>query len=74
MDLHRGKYLALCQRKPVSVYRDNDKDKRYDLKDKTIDTGLFGINIHKSSDKRVHQVCKFLESWLSSICKLKRIL
>ena len=61
MDLHRGKYLALCQRKPVSVYRDNDKDKRYDLKKKTIDTGLFGINIHKSSDKRKYT--KYVNSW-----------
>jgi lysozyme len=39
-DLHRGKYLALCQRAgDVSVTRDGVPP--YD------DTGMFGINIHK---------------------------
>lgn len=39
-DLHRGKYLALCQRAgDVTVTRDGDPP--YE------DTGLFGINIHK---------------------------
>ena len=46
---HNGKYDALCQKKPVSVYRDSNKDGVYDLNPKTIDTGLFGINIHRSS-------------------------
>lgn len=46
---HNGKYDALCQRKPVSVYRDGNKDMVYDLEPKTIDTGLFGINIHRSN-------------------------
>lgn len=47
--LHQGKYEALVQRKPVSVFRDNDKDKEYDLTPETIDDGLFGINIHRSN-------------------------
>jgi hypothetical protein len=39
-DLHRGKYLALCQRAgEVSVTRDGEPP--YE------DTGMFGINIHK---------------------------
>ncbi len=46
---HNGKYNALCQRKPVSVYRDGNKDMVYNLEPKTIDTGLFGINIHRSN-------------------------
>lgn len=47
---HKGKYDALCQAKPISVYRDNNKNDIYDLNPKTIDNGIFGINIHKSSD------------------------
>lgn len=47
--LHNGKYKALCQKKPVKVYRDGNKDDKYDLKPETIDTGIFGINIHRSN-------------------------
>jgi len=40
LDLHQGKYLAVCQRsRPVTVTRDGSPP--YD------DTGMFGINIHK---------------------------
>ena len=48
IDKHRGKYLALCQKKPVKVYRDNNKNKVYDWDPATLDEGLFGINIHKA--------------------------
>lgn len=47
--LHKGKYKALCQKKPVKVYRDGNKNLTYDLNPKTIDTGIFGINIHRSN-------------------------
>jgi len=47
---HKGKYRALCQRKPVIVYRDNNKDSVYDLGPLCIDKGIFGINIHKAGD------------------------
>ena len=41
-DLHKGKYLALCQRAgEVTVTRDGDPPYP--------DTGDFGINIHKGS-------------------------
>lgn len=51
IDLHRGKYKALCQRnKVVKVYRDANKDNVYDLLPETIDTGMFGINIHRSHE------------------------
>jgi hypothetical protein len=40
-DKHKGKYLALCQRLgPVSVTRDG-------IRQDYVDTGHFGINIHK---------------------------
>lgn len=48
LGLHRGKYKALCQRKPVKVYRDGNKDMKYDLNPNKIDNGIFGINIHRS--------------------------
>tara|TARA_R110000803_G_scaffold128158_2_gene195544 strand:- start:340 stop:948 length:609 start_codon:yes stop_codon:yes gene_type:complete len=50
LDLHAGKYLALCQRAGnVSVYRDDNKDYNYDYDPATIQTGMFGINIHRAS-------------------------
>lgn len=49
LGLHQGKYEALCQAKPVKVYRDGDKDAVHDCDPNTIQSGLFGINIHRSS-------------------------
>ena len=49
IDLHKGQYKALCQRGGlVKVYRDKNKDNKLDFDPKTIDTGYFGINIHKA--------------------------
>ena len=51
IDLHRGKYKALCQRNgSVKVYRDKNRDNVYDCNVDTINTGWFGINIHRSND------------------------
>tara|TARA_R110000824_G_scaffold15564_2_gene65357 strand:+ start:548 stop:1168 length:621 start_codon:yes stop_codon:yes gene_type:complete len=49
--LHGGKYLALGQKKEVTVYRDNDRDLNYDLDESNTTTGLFGINIHRATAK-----------------------
>jgi hypothetical protein len=49
LGMHRNTYAALCQIKPVEVYRDNDKDSEYDLWENSIKKGLFGINIHRAS-------------------------
>ena len=49
--LHGGKYLALGQKKDVTVYRDNDRDDKYDLDESKTDTGLFGINIHRATGR-----------------------
>ena len=59
LDLHQGKYLALCQRKNVVVYRDGDKD---DIAEETkvTETGFFGINIHRANDKLVS---KLIDKW-----------
>lgn len=50
VDLHGGKYTALCQRNGnVKVYRDKNKDNKLDMDPKTIQSGMFGINIHRAS-------------------------
>lgn len=44
---HRGLYEALCQDgAPVRVYRDGNRDRVYDMLDRTIQSGYFGANIH----------------------------
>lgn len=48
--LHKNKYKALCQIKPVKVYRDNNRNNVYDLAPSSIETGMFGINIHRSNE------------------------
>jgi len=55
LGLHRGKYTALCQKKNVKVYRDCNLDKHFDLDPKTIQSGLFGINIHRASENKVNE-------------------
>lgn len=46
---HQGRYEALGQQKPVTVYRDNNRDDVYNLNQENTDTGLFGINIHRAT-------------------------
>ena len=47
--LHSGKYLALGQKKDVTVYRDNNRNDKYEFDESTCDTGVFGINIHRAT-------------------------
>ena len=48
IDLHHGKYNALCQKLgPVTVYRDNNYDAYMNLIPGTEESGYFDINIHK---------------------------
>ncbi|HEX9510593.1 MAG TPA: hypothetical protein VF939_08920 [Puia sp.] len=44
--MHRNKYLALVQQRPVTVIRDYDRKAVLDFLNGKEDTGLFGINIH----------------------------
>jgi len=47
MDLHGGRYRALCQRLgSVVVYRDGNRDRKFDLNPSTRMTGMYGINVH----------------------------
>ncbi len=48
--LHRGKYLALVQKRPVTVIRDYDRNAVLDFMNGREETGLFGINIHRASE------------------------
>ena len=46
---HRGKYAALVQDKPLPVYRDTNRNEVAETTPFKIDTGIFGINIHRAS-------------------------
>ena len=48
IDKHGGRYYALCQRLGnVSVFRDNDRNGTLALNPATVESGAFGINIHR---------------------------
>lgn len=55
---HAGKYDAVCQQEPVSVWRDKNKDMTFDEVEKQ--TGIFGINIHRSNPKTESE---YVENW-----------
>lgn len=55
---HKGRYRALVQYKPITVYRDKNYDDKYDLDPKTFDKGMFGINIHKAGE-----ASKYVNNW-----------
>lgn len=59
LGLHQGKYEALVQRKPVTVYRDGDKDDTAEEQGKE-DTGLFGINIHRANPSAISSI---IDKW-----------
>ncbi|MCS3797159.1 hypothetical protein [Niastella sp. OAS944] len=48
LGMHRGKYLALVQIRPVTVIRDFNRDGKLDYTSGKEETGLFGINIHRA--------------------------
>ena len=50
LGMHRGKYMALVQVRPVTVMRDYDRNAVLDFLNGKEDKGLFGINIHRASE------------------------
>ena len=60
--LHQGKYLALGQKKEVTVYRDRNKDNVYDFDESKTDTGIFGINIHRAT-KHAGKKSTYVDKW-----------
>ena len=68
IDKHQGKYDALCQRLGnVAVWRDSNKDLIFE--EKIIDTGMFGINIHKAG-----QDSTWVENWSAGCSVFKRVM
>lgn len=49
LGMHRGKYLALVQVRPITVIRDFNRDGNTDYTIGREETGLFVINIHRAS-------------------------
>ena len=47
--MHRGKYLALVQQRPLTVIRDYDRNATLDFMNGKEETGIYGINIHHAS-------------------------
>jgi hypothetical protein len=67
IDKHQGKYDALCQRLAnVDVWRDSDRDLIFEKM--LIDSGLFGINIHKAG-----QDSTWVENWSEGCQVFKRV-
>jgi hypothetical protein len=65
--LHQGKYEAVCQEKPVKVYRDSNKDLIYD--ENKITEGIYGINIHKAG-----QDSTWVENWSEGCQVFKKVM
>ena len=59
---HQGRYEALGQQNPMTVYRDNNRDNNYDLDDNNTQTGLFGINIHRAT-KYAGKTSTYVDKW-----------
>lgn len=59
LGLHKGKYEALVQAKPITVYRDADKDDTAEEQGKE-NTGMFGINIHRANPSIMS---KLIDKW-----------
>jgi peptidoglycan hydrolase-like protein with peptidoglycan-binding domain len=61
LGLHNGQYEALVQRAgAVRVYRDGNRDQVLNRNPATIQTGYFGINIHRAS---VHRESTEVDRW-----------
>lgn len=54
---HKG-LNALIQNKNVKVYRDNNRNRKYDYDKQSIDEGKFGINIHRAGTSS-----RFVNNW-----------
>tara|TARA_R110000803_G_scaffold36401_3_gene78149 strand:+ start:625 stop:1242 length:618 start_codon:yes stop_codon:yes gene_type:complete len=60
--LHQGKYEALIQKLPVEVYRDNNRDDKYNLNEYSLQEGMFGINIHRATSN-IHGTSTQIDKW-----------
>ena len=68
VDLHQGKYEALCQRlAKVKVWRDANKNLLFE--ETVTDEGMFGINIHKAGTDST-----WVENWSEGCQVFKRVI
>jgi hypothetical protein len=67
--LHKGQYEALGQEKSCSVWRDKNKNMTFD--EVIVDTGIFGINIHRSNPKTQSE---YVENWSEGCQVFKKVL
>jgi len=67
--LHKG-YEALVQKRPLKVYRDNNQDNVIDLDPKTVEEGIFGINIHRSNP---FTESYYVDKWSAGCQVFKRV-
>lgn len=68
LGLHRG-YEALQQYSPVNVYRDSNKDGKFDLDPNTITSGMYGINLHRAN---VNSIAEKVNSHSAGCCVVRR--
>jgi len=69
IDLHQGKYKALCQRLGnVTVWRDKNKDMTFN--EVVTQEGSFGINIHRSNPKTESA---YVENWSEGCQVFKKV-
>jgi hypothetical protein len=66
--LHGGKYEAVCQKDPVKVWR--DKNKNMTFEEVEVQEGIFGINIHRSNPTTESQ---FVNDWSEGCQVFKRV-
>lgn len=57
--LHRGRYPCLKQARPVTVYRDRNRDDCLDMHPESEVEGIYGINIHHSGYRTHYKVDKW---------------
>lgn len=65
---HQNDYEALCQQKPMDVWRDANKNLTFE--EVIVDRGTFGINIHRSNPKTQSE---YVENWSEGCQVFKRV-
>ena len=70
LGLHRSSYKALCQRKPVFFWRDQNKDAHADYRGRVV-RGLIGLNVHRSSKSR-KDGSTYVDKW-SAGCQVYKV-
>lgn len=50
--MHKDKYKALTQLNKLTVYRDRNLDDKHNMNENNLDTGIFGINIHRATNNK----------------------